>query len=73
MFDVYRVADEAEVIVNGFAVLRCPEGLRVANLNTGRGVAIFMDDGLLVETNMDDIELAIARDVLNDALTYLAA
>lgn len=70
MFDVIAFADAADVIVCGFAVAPCDEGIRVANLNTGEGVAVFTTDGTLIETNMDDIELSIARRVLGDAMVY---
>ena len=40
------------------------------NLNTGIGAAVFTPDGTLVETNMDDIELSIARDVQAEAVAY---
>ena len=43
------------------------------NLNTGIGAAVFTPDGTLVETNMDDIELAIARDVQAEAIAYAEA
>jgi len=57
MADLQRISDEADVIDNGFAFKRIPEGIHVFNLNNGYGAAVFKDDGTLVETNMDDIEL----------------
>ena len=70
MIDIDKAATDAEIIVNGFAVLPCQEGYKVANLNTGWGVAIYRHDGLLIETNMDDIELSIANKVLAEAMAY---
>lgn len=70
MFDVIEFADKADIIVNGFAVELYNDGFRVANLNTGRGMAVFAPDGTLIETNMDDIELSIARKVLSNAMAY---
>lgn len=64
------VARQANIIVGGFAALLYEEGAKVVNLNTSKGAAVFMPDGTLVETNMDDIELAIARDVLDEARAY---
>ena len=40
------------------------------NLNTGIGAAVFTPDGTLVETNMGDIELSIARDVQAEVVAY---
>ena len=61
MFDIEREADAADVIISGYAIVRCDEGLRVLNLNNGKSAAVFMPDGTLIETNMDDIEAAIGH------------
>ena len=70
MFDVDDVAARADVIIGGLAAPAREGGIKVVNLNTGIGAAVFAPDGTLVETNMDDIELAIARDVQAEAVTY---
>lgn len=70
MINIDEIAAKAEIIIGGFAVLEHSDRYKVVNLNTGAGVAVFTQDGSLVETNMDDIELSIARDVLADALKY---
>ena len=71
MFDVDDIAVRADVIIGGFAVLIREESVKVVNLNTGIGAAVFTPDGTLVETNMDDIELSIARDVQTEAVSYV--
>ena len=70
MFNVDDIAARADVIIGGFAVLIREESVIVVNLNTGIGAAVFTPDGTLVETNMDDIELSIARDVQAEAVAY---
>lgn len=70
MFDIDTVAAQAEVIIGGFAVVFLKDSIKVVNLNTCREAAVFTLDGMLVETNMDDIELTIARDVMAEAKTY---
>ena len=70
MFDIAKAADMAEAIIGGFAGVPTTNGYKVMNLNNGRGVASFRGDELLIETNMDDIELSIARKTLAEALTY---
>lgn len=71
MIDIKTAAEEAEVIIHGYAVSKCAEGVRVLNLNNGKGASIFQKDGTLIETNMDDIELSIARDYMLGALKYM--
>jgi hypothetical protein len=71
MFDIEREANAADVIISGYAIARSEEGIRVLNLNNGKGAAVFMPDGTLIESNMDDIEAAIARDYMLNALKYM--
>ncbi len=71
MFKVEEIADQAEVIIAGFAVLRSKYGFSVFDLNDGEGVAVFQEYGTLIETNMDDIELSIAKKRFSQSLKYI--
>ncbi len=71
MIDVKKCAEDADVIINGYAIERCEVGFRVLNLNDGIGTAVFRNDGELVETNMEDIDVAIAKDHLARARNYI--
>ena len=71
MIDLKKVADEAEVIIAGFAFTPCEEGIRIINLNNGRGVAVVQRDGILIESNMDDIEYAVAKKYLKKAKPFM--
>lgn len=74
MPDVLQVADEADVIVNGYAFTRCGNGsVRVLNLNRPTSAAVFGNNGDVWETTMDDIELEISREYLARSLKYLEA
>ena len=64
MADIKQVADAADMIVNGYAFTRCTEGYRVLNLNRPDRAAVFSQDGKVLETSMDDIEVRIAGDYL---------
>ena len=61
MPDLYKIAHEADVIDNGFAFKKIPEGISVFNLNNGYSAAVFKPDGTLIETNMDDIEIVASK------------
>ena len=69
--DLYKIAHEADVIDNGFAFKKIPEGISVFNLNNGYGAAVFKPDGTLIETNMDDIEIAASKKHLQSCLKYM--
>ena len=71
MPNIEMIADEADVIIAGYAMTKCDEGIRVFNLNNAFGAAVFQEDGTLIETNMDDIELTIAREYLLSSLKYM--
>jgi hypothetical protein len=71
MLDLKKIADDADVIISGYAITKCPEGVQVFNLNNAVGAAVFQKDGTLVETNMDDIELVIAKDYMLSGLKYM--
>ncbi|WP_296031052.1 hypothetical protein [uncultured Treponema sp.] len=73
MLDVTKIADEADVIISGFAVKKKEDGFYVYNLNNAEGVALFTKDEILVETNMDDIELAMAQKTLTEGKKYIGA
>jgi hypothetical protein len=54
-----------------YPVLQLQNVRKVFNLNNAVGAAVFQKDGTLVETNMDDIELAIAKDYMLSGLKYM--
>ena len=71
MFDPKEIADKADVIIAGFAVVENGKGYSVYDLNDCEGVAIFLPDRQLVETNMDEICLSIAKKRLEQSLKYM--
>ena len=61
MVNVQQVADAADMIVNGYAFSRCPEGFRV---NRPDRAVVFSPAAEVLETSMDDIEIQIVRGYL---------
>lgn len=41
MEKIKQIADAADMIINGYAYTRCPEGYRVLNLNRPDRAAVF--------------------------------
>ena len=58
---VKDVADNANMIINGYAYTKDGDYIRVLNLNNA--AVIYKDE--IVETNMDDIEIQIVLDYYN--------
>ena len=72
MFDPKRIADEADVIIDGYAFIRKEEDrITIVNLNREGHAALVFPSGEVVETSMDDIELSIAMDYLERAKAYM--
>ena len=62
MPDIFKIADEAELIVNGYAFTKCREGFRILNLNRPDKALVISTEGDTLETTMDDIEIRIVKD-----------
>ena len=72
MFDPKSIADEADVIIDGYAFIRKKEDrITIVNLNREGHAALVFPSGEVVETSMDDIELSIAMDYLERAKAYM--
>lgn len=71
MFDIKKVADEADMIVNGYAFTRCDEGFKVLNLNRPDSVIVISQSGETLETSMDDIEVQIVKDYYRKNKKYI--
>lgn len=56
--DIKKIADEADMIVNGYAFTNENGRIRVLNLNIPNHAAVIYNEKI-VETNMDDIESQI--------------
>ena len=65
------IAENADIVLNGYAVTRDSENFRVVNLRTGKA-AYIMASGELSETNMDDVESAIAFRIISENRKYIA-
>ena len=67
-----KIADAADMIVDGFAVLRHDLGYRIVNLNTGNVVVVSRKFKVL-ESSMDEIEETMAIRNLTENMEFLAA
>ena len=54
-----EIADRADMIINGYAFTKEENVVRVLHLESPHNAAVLSEDGSVIETNMDDIELAL--------------
>ena len=71
MLDIKTIADKADIIVNGYAFTRKDSHIQVLNLNNPDKAVVFSNDGEVLETTMDDIELSISSRYLQQNLKYM--
>ena len=69
--DIKKIADEAELIVNGYAFTKCDLGYRILNLNYPEHAAVISTQGEILETTMDDIGVQIVKDYFIKNRKYL--
>ena len=67
-----KIADVADMIVDGFAVLRHELGYRIVNLNSGNVVVVSPKYEVL-ESSMEEIEETMAIRNLTENIEFLAA
>ena len=67
-----KIADAADVIVGGYAMLRHKRGVRIVNLFSGH-VALVSKEFEVLATDMEDIEATIAVNRLRDNIEFMAA
>ena len=67
------IADNAGVIVNGYAFTKSDDRIFVLNLNKPDRAAVLRSSGEVLETSMDDIELSIVTEYLQRNLKYMEA
>jgi hypothetical protein len=61
---LYEVAEQADLIVNGYAFQKKGNGISVLNLNRPDKSVLLDGNDAVLETSMDDIELQIVKNYL---------
>ena len=57
MDKIKQIADQADMIINGYAFTREENRIRILNLNNPEKALVISEDGTVLETTMDDIEI----------------
>ena len=65
-----EIADGADLIVNGYAFAKIGDNVRVVNMRTGKA-ALFADDGEMIETSMDDLDVSFALKYLRENARFM--
>ena len=71
MINIEHIAEAADVIIDGYAFDKFENGYRVINLNNTEKATVFLSSGEVIETTMDDIELAIVNEYFKRSLKFM--
>ena len=72
MLEPRMIADEADVIIDGFAFIKKDAGrVTIVNLNREGHAALIFPSGEVIESSMDEIELSIAMEYLIRVKEYM--
>ena len=71
MDKIREIADKADMIVNGYAFTRENNQIRILNLNNLEKALVISEDGKVLETTMDDIEIRIVLDYWNSDCEFM--
>lgn len=71
MIDFKTIADNADLIINGYAFTKSGDYIRVLNLNRLNKALVFDYNQEVIETSMDDIEIQIVFDYYNKNKKYM--
>ena len=64
MTDIMHIANNANMIINGYAFTKEHDRIRILNLNNPSKAVSMNQNGTVMETSMDDIEIRIVKDYL---------
>ena len=71
MDKIKEIADKADMIVNGYAFTKENNQIRILNLNNLEKALVISEDGKVLETTMDDIEIRIVLDYWNSDCEFM--
>ena len=71
MTDVVKVADQADMIINGYAFTKEDNAIRVLNLNNPEKAVVLDSAENVIETSMDDIEIHIVKKYLENNREFM--
>lgn len=71
MDKIKEIADRADMIVCGYAFTRENGQIRILNLNNTEKALVISEEGKVLETTMDDIEIRIVLDYWEDNYEFM--
>lgn len=73
MIDIKQIAEQADMIINGYAFTKTDKGVKVLNLHCPKYASLLSEDGAIIETSMEKIEASIIQNYFQENSKYLEA
>ena len=71
MTNILHVAEQADMIVNGYAYTKADKKIRILNLNNPSKAVSLDAQGNVLETSMDDIEIQLVKKYLSKNFMFM--
>ncbi|MCM1172588.1 MAG: hypothetical protein NC393_10765 [Clostridium sp.] len=71
MIDYKTIAEDSNMIINGYAFTKDDKNIRVLNLNNTEMAVVFNNNFEVIETTMSDIEIQIVKDYLSNNIEFM--
>ena len=68
---IKKIADNADMIVRGYAFTKNGDFIQIFNINDGISAMVIDKDGIMIETNMNEIEQAVVMNIWNRDSKYM--
>ena len=68
-----KICDDADMIIKGYAFKRRNGNIEVFNVNDGFSAMVMSPDGVMLETNMNDIEQMLVKNIWKRDSKYMEA
>jgi hypothetical protein len=70
--DIEKIIDNAIMIIYGYAFLKQEDGnIRIISIESPYHASVIQENGEILETNMDDVELDIVNDIWKRNKKYM--
>ena len=68
---IQKIAEDADLIVKGYAFKRKGDFVHIFNMNDGCSAMVIDRDGTMIETNMDEIQQVIVKNIWDRDSKYM--
>ena len=70
---ILSIAEDADLIVKGYAFKKNGDFIHVFNINDGISAMVIDENGTMIETNMDEIQQVIVKNIWERDSKYMEA